>query len=59
LGQLGGDSRRLVQVARRSCTPVGPFAAEEARGIVEVHQRQAAVVFVVAGVEGADHARAT
>ena len=31
-----------------------PFAAEQARGIVEVHQGHAAVVFVVAGIEAAD-----
>ena len=40
---------------RRSCTPVGPSTRNRLRRVVQVHQRQRAVVLVVAGLEGADH----
>ena len=49
-------SRRL-RTGRRACsrTPVGAVERKSLRGVVEVDQREAAVVFVVADLEDADH----
>ena len=47
-------SRRLVQVRQAQLHAGRALDAEQARRVVEVDQRQAAVVLVVAGVEGAD-----
>ena len=45
---------RLVQVLQAQLHAGRAFDAEELGGVVECDQREAAVVFVVAGVEGAD-----
>jgi hypothetical protein len=46
--QVVADGAGACTSARRSCTPVGPSTRNRARRVVQVDQRQAAVVFVVA-----------
>ena len=52
--ELGGDQRRPVQVLQAQLHAGRPFDAKELGGVFERDQREAAVVLVVAGVEGAD-----
>ena len=54
LRELGADPRRAVEVLQAQLDAGRPVDAKQLGGVLERDQREAAVVLVVAGVEGAD-----